>query len=509
MLASACASSDSGRLPIDELDTLDGLLANVKEYDARKIHRIDSLMSRLGASSISDKERWRVNMDLGREYFAFCSDSAAHYYNAARKMAIAIGNDSLITLSRIACVNAWGASGIFTPAQQNLQKLDSLPLSPPLRLELNKVGRQLYSYIRAYAKGYDDMMPYVNEAYARYEKYLIDNMPEDDPFRRFLVAQNHANRNEPERAKKELDALMPRLSDDSNLYGMAAYQMADVCRDLGQDKERGRYLALAAMSDVRGSVKETLALPALAQWLYEKGEDKRAYHYINSALEDAMHGNARMRLADIASLLPLIDDSYRKKMASSRDELMIYLILVAVLFVISGVLLTYVMRSAGRTRLANRKLEAQSRVQESYIGHFLGLCSSYSEKLESMRRLVSRKIASGQTDELLKTLKSGKFTDPENDDFFKIFDETFLELYPNFLERFNELLRPECRITVKRGAPLSTELRIYAFMRLGVEESVRIAKILHCSVSTIYTYRNRMRGRAIDRENFEHQVLDI
>lgn len=122
---------------------------------------------------------------------------------------------------------------------------------------------------------------------------------------------------------------------------------------------------------------------------------------------------------------------------------------------------------------------------------------------------MNRKIAAGQTEELLKMLKSGKYTDTENDDFFAIFDETFLDLYPTFLDELNALLKPECRITHKRGTPLSTEIRIYAFVRLGVEESVKIARILHCSVSTIYTYRNRMRGRAINRESFEKDVLGI
>ncbi len=216
-----------------------------------------------------------------------------------------------------------------------------------------------------------------------------------------------------------------------------------------------------------------------------------------------------MRMVEIAALLPLIDGAYRKKMASSRDELMIYLILVAVLLIVSGTLLSIALRNVQRTRQANRKLEWQTKMQESYIGHFLGLCSSYSERFESLRRFVSRKIASGQTDDLLKTLKSGKFTDPENDDFFKIFDETFFDLYPDFIDNFNQLLRPECRITLKKGAPLSTELRIYAFVRLGVEESVKIAQILHCSVSTIYTYRNRMRGRAINRDTFEQDVMRL
>lgn len=252
-----------------------------------------------------------------------------------------------------------------------------------------------------------------------------------------------------------------------------------------------------------------MALPALAKWLYNKGEVDRAYQYINTSLNDAMTSNARMRTVEIASLLPVVDEAYRKKVSSSRDELMLYLALVVILFAAAGALLVVVFRNMKRTSAINRTLAQQSKIQESYIGHFIGLCSSYSDKLESMRKLVSRKIAAGQTDELIKMLKSGKYSDAEDDDFFTVFDETFLDLYPSFLDELNELLKPDCRIEHKKGTPLSTEIRIYAFVRLGVEESVKIARILHCSVSTIYTYRNRMRGRAINRETFEKDVLEI
>ena len=126
-----------------------------------------------------------------------------------------------------------------------------------------------------------------------------------------------------------------------------------------------------------------------------------------------------------------------------------------------------------------------------------------------MSKLVSRKIAAGQTDELLKLIKSGKFTEEQNDDFYKIFDNAFLDLYPDFVDEINKLLREEEQMAVKKGAGLPTELRIYAFVRLGVEESTRISQILHYSVSTIYTYRNRMRNKAINRDTFDEDVMRI
>lgn len=360
-----------------------------------------------------------------------------------------------------------------------------------------------------YARGHESEVITLMEKEQAYENLLIDSLPENSNYRKFMYAQQLHTQGDNVQARKIATELLNRLPENSNLFGMTAFLMAKIARTDGNDEEYGIYLAKASISDLKACVKETMALPALAKWLYNKGELDRAYKYINRSLEDAMQSNARMRTVEIAGLLPLIDDTYRKKISSSRDELLLYFVLVVLLFIIAGVLLIVVFRVMRRTSAINRKLEQQSKIQESYIGHFIGLCSSYSEKLESLRRLVTRKIAAGQSEELVKMLKNGKYSDPENDDFFNVFDDTFLDLYPSFIDELNGLLRPECRLSYKRGAPLSTEMRIYAFVRLGVEESVRIAQILHCSVSTIYTYRNRMRGRAINRETFESDIMSI
>ena len=73
-----------------------------------------------------------------------------------------------------------------------------------------------------------------------------------------------------------------------------------------------------------------------------------------------------------------------------------------------------------------------------------------------------------------------------------------------------ELLVESERITPKSGDLLNTELRIYALIRLGITDSVRIASFLRCSLSTVYNYRTRMRNRAAaSREDFEKKVMKI
>ena len=93
--------------------------------------------------------------------------------------------------------------------------------------------------------------------------------------------------------------------------------------------------------------------------------------------------------------------------------------------------------------------------------------------------------------------------------FYAEFDQSFLKLYPDFVEKFNELLVPEARITPKPNS-LTPELRIYALVRLGTTDSNQIARFLCYSVSTIYNYRVKIRNSAIgSRDDFEERVMHL
>lgn len=496
-------------LPIDELKQLDALLRESKEIQAKKSARIDSLSTLLNkVPQAKTLERLKMNLRIGDEYRSFCSDSSVMFYYSALILARERHPQEINEVS-IKMINALAASGIFGKAEGMLALVDTLTLTPAQSLEKAKAGRQLYSYLRGYLNEDNEISPMLTQPYEFYDSLLRATLPETDRYRQFLVGEKAVKEGRNKYALTLLDRLMKNLEPTDNLYGMAAYQAAKASRQVGDERGYGRYLALSAMSDVKGAVRETMALPALAEWLYRQGDVDRAYRYINASLNDATNSDSRMRTVEIANLVPIIEESYRHKISASRDELMLYFLLVTVLCIALGGMMVFFVRNLKRANTIRKKLHAQSKMQENYIGHFLALCASYADKLESTRKLVMRKISSGQSDELLQMIKKNRTADEQSDEFFRVFDETFTDLYPDFIEKFNLLLRPEERLPVPTDGRLTTELRIYAFVRLGVGESVRIAQILRCSVSTIYTYRNRMRGRAIDREAFESQVLAI
>ena len=173
------------------------------------------------------------------------------------------------------------------------------------------------------------------------------------------------------------------------------------------------------------------------------------------------------------------------------------------------VVMVFLRREMRRLNDLKERLGVANRVKEIYISQFLNLCSVYMDKLNQFCKVAHRKISTGKVDDLYKLTKSGKFVEEQSKEFYEVFDEAFLHLYPTFLTDVNKLLRDDQQIVLKEGEKLNTDLRILAFMRLGIEESTRIAQVLNYSVYTIYTYRNKLRNRAIARESFEADVMKI
>ena len=56
---------------------------------------------------------------------------------------------------------------------------------------------------------------------------------------------------------------------------------------------------------------------------------------------------------------------------------------------------------------------------------------------------------------------------------------------------------------------LTTELRIFALIRLGVNESSEIAALLFYTPRTIYNYRSAFKNKALNRETFEAEVVKL
>ncbi|MNE44367.1 hypothetical protein D3C80_1385890 [compost metagenome] len=158
----------------------------------------------------------------------------------------------------------------------------------------------------------------------------------------------------------------------------------------------------------------------------------------------------------------------------------------------------------------NAELSESNHIKEEYIAHFFDLCSTYINKLEGYRKELNKKVSDKKLEELFKMLKSTKVVDNELEELYNNFDSIFLNLYPTFVNDFNSFLIPDEQVVLKQGELLNTELRIFALIRLGITDSVKIAAFLRYSLSTIYNYRTKARNKAIvSRDEFEKMVARI
>ena len=113
-------------------------------------------------------------------------------------------------------------------------------------------------------------------------------------------------------------------------------------------------------------------------------------------------------------------------------------------------------------------------------------------------------------DTLIKRTKSTAVIDKELNSLYEHFDSIFLSLYPTFVTDFNSLLKEDEQIILKPGTLMNKELRIYALLRLGINDSAKIASFLRCSISTIYNCRTILRNKAnCPRHEFEDKVQQI
>ncbi|MEZ3561808.1 DUF6377 domain-containing protein [Duncaniella sp.] len=226
-------------------------------------------------------------------------------------------------------------------------------------------------------------------------------------------------------------------------------------------------------------------------------------------MSEAVECNAPLRIIQSSNIFPIIESGHKAELRKSTVRIYIVMSIMAVLLAVLAITL-YVLHR--KNRLMNRmavKLEEANNTKDVYISQFLNLCSIYMDKLNQFNKMVNRKITTGKVDDLLKLTKQGKFIEEQSKEFYDVFDDAFLHIYPSFVSEVNKLLREEERIILRDGEKLNTDLRIIAFMRLGIEESTRIAQMLNYSVYTIYTYRNKLKNRAISRDTFEEDVMKI
>lgn len=444
-------------------------------------------------------------MKIGKAYSSFANDSAIHYFHIAIDDAADERERREAIMRRAELLPL---AGLYEAAEKTYSEVDTTLMTSDELQIYHETGRQLYSYLAAAFEDFPNYSDGYVETALGHQRRLLELLNQKSEEYIFNLGEYYFLNGENIRAKALLEELTAK-SENKGLLARAWHHLATMAKD---ENEREAYisaLARSAVADIESATLEVKSLQEIGAALYAEGDIERSYNYLATALDNAVRCGATLRMIESSRVLPIIGNAYNQRASEWRKWL--YIIMAAMGLMVAGLGVSLYLRYRQMKRLDNarRRLRIANQSKDVYISRFLQLCSIYMDKLNQFCKIAERKISAGKTDELYRMTKSGKFIEEQSADFYNVFDDAFLHLYPDFVSQVNELLRPECRITLMDGERLNTDLRILAITRMGIDDAASIAQILNYSLNTIYAYRNRLKSRAIDRDNFENDVMKI
>lgn len=517
---------------------LDSVIAKREQYTQDKEQKIN--MIKKSARVVTDKiTLMKLYNEIYNEYNHFRFDSAMTYAKKGLELAIKEKNDYYYYLNTIHEAMLLATGGLYSEAKANLDQLTESKMDSTLLYEYNLAQYWLYTYWSDYSNDseyrtvyWENKIKYLKRTVPLAKKYPNDYNYLMGEYFMYIVGDGH-------KSLPYYNKVIENKPYNSRLYSTACFAISCIYAALGDEEKHEEYLIRTVITDVVTPVKENLSFQELAMLLFRKGGDsqlKRAEQYIQLSMEDAKFYNNRLRFIENSNKLPAIISKYKEMMKEQNDKLRSSLTWTIILLLGLIISLTFIIRqnkllSKHRRKIAesNRQLtelndelsllnsglkQSNSKMQETNVKRealaklYIDLCSKYIERLSKYQKLVCRKIKANQVNDLLSTMTSSRLSDEDAATFMHNFDKAFLDQYPTFITEFNSLLQPEHAIKTKNNT-LTTELRIFALVRLGVKESSEIANLLFYTPRTIYNYRSMTKNKAINKESFENDVLHL
>lgn len=524
----AWAQHKADDLPTEQLlFRLDALIDQKEAIHARRENAADSLKH--VASSTTGQERIDALKSLYDHYSSFQTDSTLSAIDRLAKVPEYATDKTLQQYCTLCRARTLGIKGMFTNAYQLVNSIGRGNLEDDMLLQYYNVMHALSDwmsdFIELSAPGFAHQL---RQVAIQYHDSIAALEPEES--NRVLIRTNALyDRQQYKECVDTLIARMPDLNEGQRIYAYA--RLGQAYEKIGNEAKAIHYLTLTAIGDIKNGNTEYLALPVLARKLHLQGDNERAYTYLACALKDASFCHANLRTIESTTIYPIIDQVHQEHQQKQRRTTQIFVTLLSIICLLLGIGIFGLWRQGKRlgtvrsalaeanSRLknsniklqnANQQLVATDKIKEEYLLQYLSRSRRYLVSMEGLQRQMYRLLQTKQMEELSKQLHSNQLLAEEQAHFFADFDEAFLKLYPNFIADFNALLSPDAQIVPKRGELLTTELRIFALIRLGETDSNQIAKFLGYSLTTIYNYRSRVRNNAVgDKDLFEGKVMKL
>lgn len=508
------------------IDRLDSVIRRRPDIEKEKQLEISKARQRVIAAE-SDEERLN-NMKLYiYEYRKYNLDTLLALAQQWVKMAQEIGNDSMIWRARLMEAEGLKGTGQFF---ESLRMLDSFPAKWKKAFRARLLNRyvSIYYSLSDMAVSPVEKELWTNRLNAYRDSIIMESEPGSLPYWMNLI-EYHSTSDPPAKTLAEIDAMPGNIVNEAD-PGVLAYIRGRTLERLGRRDEAKYHYAIGAAFDLGRSVRKYESLQELSRMLSEDGDDTRAYRYIMMSLDDMRSSNARGRMRRVVEYMPIVASAYSSAEASAQRLRTIQLTTVTALAIALAVAIFFIYKKNRRlvterrrlhykneelehlrTQLseANVTLEESAKVKERYLGYLFNLCSDYIGSLDRYRLSLLQRVKAGKMKDITEILAAPQGNE-HLQSFFKQFDQIFLDMFPDFIEKLNALLTPDYSLTPKPGELLSPELRIYALVRLGISDSTQIAAFLHYSPQTVYNYRFRVRSHSsLSKEEFDAAVREL
>ncbi len=503
------------------LQHLDVALQNRAQFEERKRERMNALKVEHRRAPFSEK--FRLTKAIYNEYKSFIYDSAFHYARRLLNIARELDDPVKVSDAQIKLSFVLVSSGLFHEAIDTLQHVDTGPLPDSLRAD--------YYYLLA--RTHYDLADFSGDAfygdqYAREANLYIDSAL------RFVDEREHAHflfqglkwlhQAEIDRARSAFETLVNDASLTEQELAVAASTLSFIY-DVSDRRSKAKEMLLrAAIADTKASTKETLATMRLAEMFFAEGDYERAYAFIKIAQDDADFYGARQRKVQVSAIYPVIEGKYLDIIQSNRRRLLIYSSLITLLAVsvIGFSVVVYrqnkklqkareIIAEANELLVqANQELQDANKIKGEYIWYYFINIADHIARLDALKKSLEMKLLTHNTEKLKAVVAGSIDIRREREELYHNFDKIFINLFPDFVAVFNSFFKEEDQIVLKNGQVLNTELRIFALIRMGVHDHEKIAKILDYSVTTIYTYKARMRNKSLlSNEEFDRKLMNI
>lgn len=500
------------------LKVLDRTVEDRFDYVETKEDMMNKLKHQLSFATV-EEQRFKLTENLFYLYSNYQTDSAFHYAEEKLHLAHKINKPEMIATASMNMAEVFRTTGMYKESLELLDDIGAKGLSKYDEGYYRHLYHSLYMLMSEYSISKEDKKKY-NSLVFNYKDSILQITSKEDISYYLVSSTKYIMEGEYNKALE----LMQKAYDLKLSSAMVCYTLSDIYKHLGDREKEKIYLAESAIADLKAGVKEYISLQELATLLFEEGDIDRAYLYMKTSMEDAIFCNARLRTLEISRMLPMINATYDIKTKQEQKRVFTLFAVTIVLALVLAVALILIYQQVNKLKAirkyqkqmnndlkkineelnsANSELTDANLIKEEYIGYLFKICSSYIDKLEDFRLLVNRKLKTGQVNELNKLTSSSSLVADELKEFYRNFDTVFLNIYPTFVEELNSLLLENEKIEPKEGDLLTPELRIYALIRLGIHDSVKIADFLHYSPQTIYNYRLKIRNKlAVSREDF-------